>query len=108
MPEDPFAVIGRAADLEPGVEKKPAPEKGVIHPLVSLEELERPSPKPFSGRPDPDYPELDSGEPLYVPRFLVRKWGSEKFRVSAYWSSWRSQAERGRVGADLKPSEKKK
>lgn len=89
----------------PAVEYAPPPHEPV-HPLVPIEMLERPSPQPFSGRPDPDYPELDSGEPLYVPRFLLRRWGADTFRRSAYYQRWESAAGR-RQHADAKPERKK-
>ena len=98
-------VIGRG-DVEAAVEKVKEVVRGSTHPLVPIEVLERPSPQPFSGRPDPDYPELDSGEPLYIPRFLVRRWGAERFRRSAYYSLWKDAADR-QVHTDAKPSSKK-
>lgn len=99
-------IIGRASDLAPDlphVEER----KETIHPLVSLEELQSPSPQPFSGRPDPDYPELDSLDVLYIPRFLIRRWGPEKFERSPYFALWRSEAGRGERIADPKPERKK-
>lgn len=100
------------ADLNPVAAKvvkarsKNEPPSGV-HPLVALEELERGSPKPFKGRPDPKYPDLDSLEPLYMPRFLLREWGEFKFRHSAYYAMWRNAAAE-RAGADPKAASKKK
>ena len=72
MPEDPFATIGRASDFLPDDYSAPAAlPKEPVHQLVSLEELERPSPK--TGHPDRDFPDLDTRDPLYIPRFLVRR-----------------------------------
>ena len=61
-------VIGRATDLVPEGEPllTQALPKETIHPIVSLEELERPSPQ--KGHPDPEIPELDTRDPLYIPR----------------------------------------
>ena len=104
-------VIGRASDLMPDdYVPLPPPHKEIVAPVASLEELERPSPKPFIGRPDLDFPDLDSGEPLYIPRFLVRKWGPAKFERSGYRALWQQEADRGRqpFRQDLKPERKKR
>ena len=106
MPEDPFAAIGRASDLVPDENRilhKSLP-KETVHPVVSLEELERPSPK--TGHPDRDFPELDTRDPLYIPRFLVRRWGGDKFLRSAYYKLWEAEAGRGKRLADPKPVRK--
>ncbi len=103
-------VIGRAADLAPDLEPMPKLAKQPVMPVASLEELKEPSPKPFTGRPDIEFPELDSLEPLYLPKFLLRRWGPTKFFSSAYFASWKSEAQRSSRlhGTDLKPSEQKK
>jgi hypothetical protein len=108
--EDIIGKIDNTGQVTEAVEKlKAAVLAGPVLPLVPIEVLERPSPTPFSGRPDPEYPDLDSGEPLYIPRFLVRKWGAERFLASGYYATWRSEAERGpRLAVDAKPGGKKK
>ena len=98
-------IIGRASDLAPNLPPETPPVTHVVHELVSLEELERPSKE--KGHPDPDYPEIDTRDPLYIPRFLIRKWGSERFERSAYWALWKSEAGRGVRIADPKPGAKK-
>lgn len=108
---DPFAgdVIGRAADLAPDdYVPQPPPHKETVMQVPAIEQLERPSPKPFVGRPDPEYPDLDSGEPLYIPRFLVRRWGVKKFERSAYLAKWKSEADRDPLRQDPKKSPKRK
>ena len=105
MPEDPFATIGRASDLLPDDYKPVAAlAKEPVHPVASLEELERPSPK--TGHPDRDFPDLDTRDPLYIPRFLVRRWGGERFLRSPYYKLWETEAGRGKRIADPKPVKK--
>ena len=95
-------IIGRASDLAP--ELAPAEvRKEPVHPVVSLEELERPSRQ--KGHPDPDFPDIDTRDPLYVPRFLIRKWGADKFERSAYLALWRSEVGR-KARVDSKPVRK--
>lgn len=88
--DDVIGAVARAsdflADLE--VRDKPKPTKTAVLPLASLEELERPSKE--KGHSDPDYPDIDSRDPLYIPRFLLRRWGPEKFQRSSYLALWRS------------------
>lgn len=103
-------VIGRVTDLLPDDYKPlPAPEKNIILPVVSFEELEKPSPQPFKGRPCQRFPELDSLEDLYAPKYLLRAWGREKCARSAFWALWKTESERAiKTVPDLKPSEQKK
>jgi hypothetical protein len=75
--------------------------------LVDRATLEAGSPKPFVGRPDPRYPELDTLDRLYMPRFLVREWGYQTFLASKYYAQWAMEAAR-RGGSDPKPSERGK
>lgn len=97
-------IIGRASDLAPNVSTDTTPLlRQPVHPVVSLEELERPSKE--KGHPDPGYPDIDTRDPLYIPRFLIRKWGSDKFERSAYWALWRQEAAR-RPSAIPKPVRK--
>ncbi len=98
-------IIGKVLEL--GAEPYQPLVAMPVHPLVSLEELERPSPKPFVGRPDVDYSDLDSLDPLYIPRYLVRRWGGPRFVQSPYYLLWQSEAGRGKRLADPKPVRKK-
>ncbi len=107
-------VIGRASDLLPDDYVPPAgPVKESYVAPASREELERPSPEPFIGRADPDFPELDSLEQLYIPKYLIRRWGWERFERSPYRKLWQYEAERSVLlnsksfAPDLKPSEQK-
>jgi len=78
-----------------------------VAPLVDRATLEAGSPKPFGGRPDPSYPELDTLDRLYMPRFLVREWGYQTFLASKYYAQWEMEAARS-GGRDPKPSERGK
>jgi hypothetical protein len=99
------AVVGRAAELLPQDEPIAPPLiSAPVHPLVSLEELERPSPK--GSHPDHDYPELDTRDLLYIPRYLLRRWGAEKFLRSPYYKLWEAEAGRSKRIADPKPVRK--
>lgn len=100
-------IIGRASDLIPAGTQilSEALPKETIHPLVSLEELERPSPR--GAHPDPEFPDLDTRDPLYIPRFLIRRWGGERFLRSPYYKLWETEAGRGKRLADPKPGQKK-
>jgi hypothetical protein len=100
--------IGVAADMD-GAPDLPPPPKSLTHSLASVEELERPSPQPFRGKPDIDYPQLDSLEGLYVPRFLLRELGEERFVRIPYYLLWRSEAGRAKtLGVDAKAGLTKK
>jgi hypothetical protein len=106
--EDVIGGMARASDLAAELPPAEEAEKREVLPVATCEELERPSPKPFVGRADLDYPELDSLDPLYIPRFLIRKWGAEKFERSAYRAHWREAVRSGKQLVDAKPSERKK
>lgn len=77
------------------------------HPLVDQEELEHGSPLPIQ-RADPRYKDIDTQDPLYVPRYLVREWGWPRFERSAYYSLWANETEDTNDGPDPRPSQKKK
>lgn len=85
-----------------------------IHPLMGREVLEGPSPKPYLERPDANlpngFPDLDTLDPLYIPRYLVRRWGWDVFAGSAYYHDWAMEAERvaRKHESDLRPAGKKK
>ena len=78
----------------------------LVHPLVGRAELESPSPEPFRGPADHEHPDLDTRDPLYVPRYLVRVWGWAVFSESNYRLIWETEA-KGLHPRDLKPSERK-
>lgn len=92
-------VIGRASDLVPDLEPAEPVQAAPVHPLVSLEELERPSRQ--KGHPDPEFSDIDTRDPLYIPRFLIRRWGAERFKVSHYYALWQSEAGRARSSGDF-------
>jgi hypothetical protein len=100
--EDVIGGLTRASDLDPELKKNPMPPpvRQVVHPMMSLDELRKPSPKPFFNRADKTYPELDPMEPLYLPKFLLRSWGEEKFLASPYYLLWQSEA--GRAADDFR------
>lgn len=105
------AAVIRGSDLVPDESSSSPPPAETVHPMVSIEQLERGSPSPFKGKPDPEFSELDSRDPLYMPRFLVRRWGAEKFLRSSYYALWKSEASRAEQLSpppDLKPSAQKK
>lgn len=81
---------------------------GPVHAAVRAERLLEGSPKPFKGRPHPKYPELDSLDNLYLPRYLIREWGEERFQRSPYYKAWVTESgRRQRLSADPKAGYKK-
>lgn len=108
---DLLDVIGSGAASNGDVEKArrlAADGRGVIHPLVGRDVLGQASPKPSVGKSDQTYPELGIGEPLFIPRYLVKEWGWEKSEGSAYHQLWKVEAARTFAGRDPLPSEHKK
>jgi len=81
---------------------------GLVAPVASRSVLEAGSPKPFGGRADQKYPDLDTLDHLYSPRFLVREWGWDIFERSAYYQLWKLEAERSARRSDFKKAKKEK
>jgi hypothetical protein len=80
---------------------------GIVAPVATRATLEAGSPKPFRGRADPKYHDLDTLDNLYSPRFLVREWGWDTFERSAYYQMWTLEAQRNAQRADFKKANKK-